>query len=293
MANNNYTQARAKYGGYIGSIQIHATPYLTGVNDPSTENFRVHAPAGFLLCDGSIKNANEFMALSQVLGVGEESKFKKPGVNLRAADEEIDDLGQFQLPDLGSKVIVPSRSVGDYTNDIVGDSELSRVGPEVEVVCNEGTQLTCDFQGNFRGNPTAANFGFRSNPKYTFNTISEAAFLDIENFQGHAHNMTANYINFSTNHQVGGDGKERGEESGNSGAFNIMETSNLNTELLSSHTHKIAKPTQYSSSFAYQLQPFDIPADNVSATLNVNVSDIKKLDNVVTPFIIVTYIIKI
>lgn len=293
MANNNYSQTKAKYGGYIGSIQIHATPYLTGVNDASTEAFRTHAPAGFLLCDGSIKNANEYIALSQVLGVGEESKFKKPGVNLREADEEIDDLGQFQLPDLGSKVIVPSRSVGDYTNDVVGDSELSRVGPEVQVVCNEGTQLTCDFQGNFRGNSVAANYAFRSNPKYTFTTTSAEQFLDIENFQGHAHNTSANYVNYSTNHQVGGDGKERGADSGNSSAFNILETSELNTTALSSHTHKIAKPTLYSSSFAYQLQSFDIPADNVSATLNVNVSDIQKLDNVVTPFIVVSYIIKI
>lgn len=292
MANNNYAQTKAKFGGYIGSIQTHATPYLTGANDSSTTPFKLHAPAGFLLCDGSIKNANEYIALSQVLGVGSESKFKKDNVTLREPDDENGDLGQFQLPDLGSKVIVASRSVGDYTNDFVGDSNLSRVGPQVEVICNEGTQLTCDFLGNFVGQRRETDYDMQANAKFAFPALTEAEFLDIENFQGHTHKVSANYINFSTNHQVGGDGKESGADSGNSGAFNILENSELNTTATSSHVHKLGKPNTYDMNFAYTFEPFEIPADGVSTTLNVSVEDIQKLDNVVTPFIVVTYIIK-
>jgi len=291
--NNNYTQVRAKYGGYIGSIQVHSTPYIRTINDPNSSNFIEHVPAGFLKCDGSIKNASDFYALSKVLGVGVSSKFRKTNVTLREADPETGDLGQFQLPDLGSKVIVPNRSVGDYLNTFVGDTEETRVGPAVEVFCNEGTQLTCDFLGNFVGVPVETSYDFRSNPKFQFEATSSEAFLDIENFQGHAHNASTNYLNYTANHAVGGDGKDGGQDSGNSGAGNRLEQSEGNTTALSTHTHRITKPTQYFHNFQYSHTGFDIPADNVNTTLNVSVEDVNKLDAVVSPFIIVTYIIKI
>lgn len=291
--NNNYAKVRSHYGGYIGSIQVHSTPYLANLNDPNGANFQEHVPAGFLKCDGSIRNAADFVALSQILGVGQNSKFRKSNVELREADQDTGDLGQFQLPDLGSKVIIPSRSVGDYLNTFVGDTDETRVGPAVEVVCNEGTQLTCDFIGNFQGIPVEASYEFRSSPKFQFETTSQSAFLDIENFQGHAHNANTNYLNYTTNHAVEGDGKDGGNASGNSGAGNVLEQSAANTTALSSHTHRITKPTQYTHNFQYQHTTFDIPADNVNTTLNVSVENINKLDAVVTPFIIVTYIIKI
>ena len=291
--NNNYSKVRSYYGGYIGSIQVHSTPYLANLNDPNGANFQEHVPAGFLKCDGSIRNASDYVALSQILGVGQNSKFRKSNVELREADQDTGDLGQFQLPDLGSKVIIPSRSVGDYLNTFVGDTDETRVGPAVEVICNEGTQLTCDFIGNFQGIPVDASYEFRSSPKFQFETTSQAAFLDIENFQGHAHNANVNYLNYTTNHAVEGDGKDGGNASGNSGAGNVLEQSATNTTALSSHTHRITKPTQYVHNFQYQHTTFDIPADNVNTTLNVSVENINKLDAVVTPFIIVTYIIKI
>ena len=291
--NNNYTQVRAKYGGYIGSIQVHATPYIQTTNDPNSADFIQHVPAGFLKCDGSIRNASDFYALSKVIGVGEGCKFKKPNVTLREANLETGDLGQFQLPDLGSKVIIANRSTGDYLNTFVGDTDETRVGPSVEVLCNEGTQLTCDFIGNFVGIPVEVSYPFRGNPKYQFEKTSTEAFLDIENFQGHAHNANTNYLNYTAQHQVGGDGKDGGQDSGNSGSGNRYEATEDNTTLVSSHTHRIDPPTQYNSSFAYQHSTFNIPADNVRTTLNVSVEDITKLDAVTTPFIIVTYIIKI
>lgn len=292
-SNNNYSQVRAKYGGYIGSIQVHATPYIRTINDPNSSNFKQHIPAGFLKCDGSIKNASAFYALSKVLGVGVASKFRKENVTLREADPETGDLGQFQLPDLGSKVIVPNRSVGDYLNTFVGETDETRVGPSVEVICNEGTQLTCDFLGNFVGVPVETSYDFRSSPKYRFEKTSTESFLDIENFQGHAHNASTNYLNYTTQHTTGGDGKDGGRDTGNSGAGNRLEVSSTNTDALSSHTHRITAPSQYFHDFQYSHTGFDIPADNVNSTLNVSVENINKLDNVVSPFIIVTYIIKI
>jgi hypothetical protein len=291
--NNNYSQVRAKFGGYIGSIQVHSTPYISNTNDPNSSDFIDNIPGGFLKCDGSVKNASDFYALSQVIGVGSNCKFKKDNVVLREPDEETGDLGQFQLPDLGSKVVTPNRSTGDYLNIFVGDTDETRVGPAVEVICNEGTQLTCDFLGNFEGIPVLTTYAMKSNPKYSFDTQSTSTLLDIENFQGHAHSANTNVLNFTANHQTGGDGKDNGQQSANSGSGNELEVSNLNTSSLSQHAHKIGKPITYSSSFAYSHVNFPIPADNVNTTLNVSVENINALNEVVTPFIIVTYIIKI
>ncbi|CAF34285.1 virion structural protein [Synechococcus phage S-PM2] len=290
---NNYTHIKAKFGGVVGSIHVHATPFITNTNDPGTPEFAENLPGGYLKCDGSIRNAREFYALSEILGVGTECKFKKPNVTLREADQNTGELGQFQLPDLGSKVLIPSRSVGDYLNTFVSDDEAeSRVGPEIEVFTNEGTQLRCDFIGNFVGQPQQVSYDFNSNPKYNFSTVSTTQFLDIENFQGHAHAVTKGVLNYSAQHAVGGDGKDGGNFSGNSGAGNILEVSESNTTALSEHTHKIQKPSLYTHNFQYSHQPFPIPADNVFTTLNIGVEDLRKLDNVATPFVIVTYIIK-
>jgi hypothetical protein len=291
--NNNYSQIKAHFGGFIGSIQTHATSSLGSVNDPNFTSFQEIIPAGFLKCDGSIQNAQKYLALSKVLGVGSESKFKKLNVDLREPDEETGDLGQFQLPDLGSKVIIPSRSVGDYLSTTVGDTDEYRVGPAAEVICNEGTQLTCDFIGSFEGVPVSTNYDFKSSPKYQFETTSTEQFLDIENFQGHAHDADVGYLNYTTSHIVGGDGKDDGQDIGNSGSGNVLDVSNSNTSALSSHTHKIAKPTLYTQNFQYQHTVFPIPADNVNTVLNISTERITKLDDVVTPFIIVSYIIKI
>ena len=290
---NNYTQIKGKFGGCVGSIQVHATPYVTGSNDPNTEQFRENLPAGYLKCDGSIQNKSEYYALGEILGVGEQSKFRKENVTLREEDVTAGELGQFQLPDLGSKVLIPSRSVGQYTNDLVESTGANRVGPEIEVFSNEGTQLRCDFVGNFVGNPIQTNYDFNSNPKYSFEAISTEATLDIENFQGHAHNVTGKgVLNYTTQHAVGGDGKDGGNFSGNSGSGNVIEVSEINTSVLSTHSHKITKPSTYTHNFQYQHSTFDIPADGVYTTLNIDINDLTKLDAVATPFIIVTYIIK-
>lgn len=292
---NNYTQIKAKFGGCVGSIQVHATPYIAGSNDPGITAFKQHVPAGYLICDGSIRNKSEFYALGEILGVGNESKFKKENVTLREADQNTGDLGQFQLPDLGSKVLIPSRSTGQYISVEVDQTNETRVGPEIEIFSNEGTQITCDFVGNFVGSTPEVFYDFNSSPKYVFPTITTEAFLDIDNFQGHAHNVTGKgVLNYTAQHQVGGDGKDGGNFSGNSGSGNLLEISEVNSTLLSTHTHKITKPASYTHNFAYQIAgPFDIPADGVQSTINIGTTDLRKLDAAASPFIIVTYIIKI
>lgn len=286
---SNYSREKSRYGGYIGSIQIHTSTGLG--SDPQSAQFNNILPAGFLRCNGQVLNAKDYIALSRILGVGDECRFKKENVTLRNPDISQNDLGQFQLPDLGSKVLIPSLGTGDYVNDIVESTGDNRVGPEIEVVSNVGNTIEVSYVGNFRG-LSQNNIRLNSNPSYSMPSRLAATALNIENFQSHAHNSTQTYLNYSAIHRVGGQGKTGGNTPANSGAGMIIETSNLNTTTESTHQHIVGRPVTYTHNFAYSFDNFNIPADGVTSRIDVDLSDEKKLDQVVSPFILVEYIIK-
>ena len=294
----NYTYERSKYGGCVGSIIIHSTPEISGSNDPLTAQFRNTIPAGYLKCDGSVLNAKDFLALSQILGVGDECRFKRDASNVRNADDLTGDLGQFQLPDLGSKVIVGGRGSGTYNNDVVepevasaSNRVINRVGPQIEVICNEGDVITTTFLGNARVDPSGA-LNMLGSPKYILSRNTTETQLDIENFQGHLHQANQSYINYSTRHAVGGEGgKDRQQALGNSGAGNLLDfTFDGGRESL--HDHRITRPTSYSHNFTYSYDEQDIDMTGVTARVDVDISNENKIDQLVTPFILVEYIIK-
>jgi hypothetical protein len=292
----NYSRERSKFGGYVGSIQIHTSPGLG--SDPTSAIFNDILPAGFLRCDGSILEAREYLALSQILGVGQQSRFAKENSILRDANPQLNDLGTFQLPDLGSKVLIPNRGSGDYLNIDVESTGENRVGPEIQALSNVGNRIEVSYLGNFRGQ-AQTNIEFNSNSSYSMPRQSEVEFLEIENFQGHAHNSNAIYLNFSAQHLAGepsgaiGSGKERGASSGNSGAGMYTDISAINVVSgESSHSHKLTKPTIYTQNFRYSFNNFDISADPVSSYVDVDFSKDRKLDTAVAPFILVEYIIK-
>jgi hypothetical protein len=291
----NYSRERSSYGGYVGSIQIHTSPGLG--TDPTSAVFNTILPAGFLRCNGSILEAKNYLALSQVLGIGENSRFAKEGSTLRNADAATGDLGSFQLPDLGSKVIIPSRGSGDYLNDLVDATGESRVGVQIEATSNVGNRINLSYVGNFRG-LAQTDISFNANSSYSMPRNTEPTFLDISNFQGHAHNSNAIYLNFSTRHAAGeppnalGSGKDSGEQSGNSGAGMYTDLSELNTSSDSFHTHRLQKPTSYTQNFKYSFDNFDISADQLTSYLDVDFTRDRKLDTAVAPFTLVEYIIK-
>lgn len=291
----NYSRERSSYGGYVGSIQIHTSPGLG--TDPTSAVFNQILPAGFLRCNGSILEAKNYLALSQVLGVGEDSRFAKEGSSLRSANTTIGDLGSFQLPDLGSKVIIPSRGSGDYLSDVVDATGESRVGVQIEATSNVGNRINLNYIGNFRG-LAQTDIPFNANSSYSMPRNTEAAFLDIQNFQGHAHTSNATYLNFSTRHAAGeppnalGSGKDNGEQSGNSGAGMYIDLGEVNTSSDSSHTHRLQKPTSYTQNFKYSFDNFNISADGLTSYLDVDFTRDRKLDTAVAPFMLVEYIIK-
>lgn len=291
----NYAREKSKFGGYVGSIQIHTSAGLG--TDPSSTTFNNILPAGFLRCDGSILEARDYLSLSQILGVGDACRFAKEGALLRNADPTTGDLGSFQLPDLGSKVVIPSRGSGDYINDVVDSTGESRVGPEISAFSNVGNRIEIGYIGNFRG-LAQTNIDLNSNSTYEMPRNSASAALDINNFQGHAHNSSAIYLNFTTNHAAGepagaiGSGKDNGQASGNSGAGMYLDLTQTNTSTESLHSHRLSKPAIYTHNFRYSFGNFDIPADQVTSYVDVDFSRDRKLDTAVTPFILVEYIIK-
>ena len=92
-----YTNERARYGGVSGTI-IPFPIKMPDTNVPDIGDWRDILPAGYLRCDGSILSATEYPVLAQVLGTGQNSKFRRPDLTLSS--------NQFQLPDLGSKNII-------------------------------------------------------------------------------------------------------------------------------------------------------------------------------------------
>lgn len=289
---SNYTKERSRYGGYIGSIQIHSTNLLANTNDPNSFVFRDTLPAGFLRCDGSIRNASDFLALSKVLGVGANSRFRKENITLREENLAEGDLGQFQLPDLGSKVIIPGLATGNYIGERISDTNTNKVGPEIEVSSNVGNKVRVDYSGTFKA-AAGSEYDMRSNPKMIMPRNVEQETLDIINFQGHAHETNAAQLNISYNHVVGGDGKDSGRFTGNSGAGTLLEFTNPSSATTSTHSHRIEKPFSYASKFKYNYNEFDISIDGVYSELDIDIQDnIRSLDQVVTPFILVEYIIK-
>lgn len=295
---NNYAHKKSYWGGIPGTIQIHTVPGLGFNNDPTTAVFKENLPAGFLKCDGGVKNAKDYYLLSQILGVGQETRFLKPNTIIRDADPDNNDLGQFQLPDLGSKVIVGSRGSGEYFDTILSNSNtgVSKVGVEVTPISNIGDRATVNYIGNM---VISAQSGipFNGTPTYTIDRRTSPYSLAIEEFQGHYHtadnDLGFTVLNFTGNHDITGDGKGSTAFAGNASAGNSLEESGPNTTTgEASHDHSIVRPTSYSSNFSYSYPNINVPLDDMESYVDVNVEDLEVLNQVVTPFIMVHYIIK-
>ena len=71
----NYGFERGKYGCFPGTII--AFPRTLDGKNPNDTDHRAKLPAGFLRCDGSILNGNDYQNLNEILGFVGKSKFRK------------------------------------------------------------------------------------------------------------------------------------------------------------------------------------------------------------------------
>lgn len=286
----NYSREKGKYGGMVGTIQPFCS-YLPLQNDPGSAEFKDLIPAGFLRCDGSIQAAVNYPELASILGTGEQSRFKKPNVTLTD--------NQFQLPDLGSKYIRPGVSTGSYLDYSLQDDENKRkVGSEFTITSNVGNSASVGYNGNFRVTArSAASSGLSllGNPKMIppTNRATDSVALSDVNFQAHGHLANQTVLNYTGRHLTASGGKS-GNDATPYGGNELLPLSppDGTSSSSSTHTHRIDMPGSFPHNFKYGWAQIDAPVDSLTTTVNLSLKNVKTLDNVIAPFILVEYIIK-
>lgn len=199
-----YNREKSKVGTTTGTI-INWSKQLTS-NDPDDANTRDALPAGYLRCDGSIYSADIFPELAAVLGVGAQSRYKKPNVTLLE--------NQFQLPDFGSKKLRASSGSNlglevDLRIQDDNDQEITKSGVGLEVQSNIGTTYEILYQGSFflpsQVIPVTGEPGFtRSTGNYTEEIdVLPNAFLP----HAHFHDGTRTRVRSSLNNEFSAFGR--------------------------------------------------------------------------------------
>jgi len=295
-----YTNERARYGGVSGTI-IPFPIKLPDVNVPDQGDWKNLLPAGYLRCDGSILSATEFPILAGILGVGNNSKFKR-------ADTELTN-DQFQLPDIGSKFVSGGNASGAYLNDTVINEDSNggyRVGAEISVVSLIGDSATISYSGSFEV-ISPGNVEFIGNPQFTTTTSDSRtlkAFLSEQNFQAHGHDADIgvfSYLGQWADSVFVGDttgasqGANDGQNEGSNEPITIQQPTDSGAVV--DHAHLIDFPSSTeiadNNNLRYTFQNTDIDAFGIETTVNLTTNNIYKLDEATPPYILVEYIIKI
>lgn len=291
-----YTNEKAKFGGTSGTI-IPFTIKLPSTNFPNIGDWTVYVPAGYLRCDGSIYRSELFPSLAAILGTGRNCTFAKNPDTLQE--------GFFQLPDLGSKVVRPSRSSGEYFNDTVlqNDAGEKRVGAETVVETLVGDEVTITYTGEFTVEQSDA-INFLGNPFFLAEDNDGRTFasqLNSDNFQPHGHDSDVAVFTYTGVWQDSGftDTGERGDNQGRTEGSNELVTVQ-NPEGSSqnpSHTHDIDLPTstelRNASTFRFYHGQTPIEPNGLETTVTLTTANVTKLDKATSPYIFVEYLIKI
>ena len=297
----NYARQKSHWGGVPGTIQMHTVYGMGFNNDPSTAVFRDNIPGGFLRCDGSILNVKDYLLLSKILGVGTECRFAKENAVLRDPDADTGDLGTFQIPDLGSKVIIGGRGSGEYRDTTMENKpNQNKVGVEVTPQTPLGERLFVNYVSNTGDGmklTAQTSIPFRGNIKYTMDSYVSPEILSIEQYQAHQHEADSHVLNTTASqYRIDGDGLTGDSDtaySANVEAENILDETQPNVQRGSaSHDHRISKPFTYSQNFSYSFPAANIPLDDMESYIDVDTTNLEVLNQVVTPFIMVHYIIK-
>ena len=298
-----YVNEKARFGGVAGTI-IPFTQELPAGNTPNTGNWKAYLPAGFLRCDGSVLSENEYPVLAEILGTGDNCKFKKPDQDLAS--------NEFALPDLGSKYISGSSSSGTFLNSTIQNEDSNqgyRVGSEVEITSLVGNTQTVSYNGVFELVPFTP-LSFIGNPQYKTissdgNTLN--AFLSEQAFQAHGHDATVgvfSYLgNWSDSIYTSNNGAALGgNDAQNEGSNNLIFVQQpTGSSAVVSHSHRVLFPSgadiAAANEMTYQLEEpavgeIEIDPLGLETTVTITTENIYKLDEATPPYILVDYIIK-
>ena len=299
-----YSFEKGKYGIFPGTI-VPFSRKLDG-SDPTSADWTTIVPAGYLRCDGSIKNAIDFPELAKILGVGDASKFRKDNIIL---DEENEGIfgGQFQLPDLGSKHITAGGSSGRYDSiNALSSNEavFPRAGIALELDLNQGSSLEVIYEGKFNIPSVPLNISagrtFVSNlsSALTPQTVSIASYLT----HGHYGNYPQSFLQEPARTSDGGcDGGNECSTLGRdvSPSIGAISLDRLGPQSVgiggslagTEHSHSLPRTTVTRSTTQNTISS-DIDAFNISTTINLSEDSTFKIDDIVSKFILVEYLIK-
>lgn len=296
-----YSFEKGKHGGPTAVI----FPFFTELNGllPLDDDYKEYCPAGFLKCRGQILQADQFPALAELLGVGNQCIYRKEGIVL---DERKEDGtgGTFQLPDLGSKYITASSNPGQYINSTTqdaGNNTINRAGVGVTLE-NAGDSIEFGYTGRFSAPAVTLSFTgqwrFLSPPSRTPETT-----LSIGNFVAHGHKgnytigqrINVNSKGLKLCEWAGGFGctrkgvHTRGSE--NAGVQHLYITfSDAGGD--SSHAHPLGIPSLTTQGPNSTIPAVTLESSGVSTTVNMRTRDLVKMDDIAPKFIIVEYLIK-
>lgn len=292
----NYSFERGKYGVFPGTI-IAFSRTLDG-DDPNGTDWKNYIPAGYLRCNGDILSGVQYPNLKQILGVGQNSKFRKPGVTLEEDVAANQSGGTFQLPDLGAKYVQANSASGVYTALTVQDddnNEIPRVGIETELTLNRGTSVTVNYEGSMAIPQTELEF--LSNQNFGTNlgvvtdqiNVNDTAYLT----HGHYSNLPvwaySNDESYEEDMSVSDSSPEL--QSINSVGIIGQVTPIAGSQELSVHQHVIERsfPTRDTETYIPSTQ---VDGFNVTTAVTLSADNTLKMDDIVPTYILVEYLIK-
>ena len=177
-----YNKEKARHGSMVGTII--SFPVEITSEDPKASINLAKLPAGYIRCDGRILFAEQYPALAEVLGTGDECRFKKPDQALST--------NQFQLPDLRNKHIrsTSSSNIGLYNDLIVQDingNDVVKSGVGLDVIQNIESPYELTYTGDFF--IPIQTVDLRGEPSFTIDTGSYTYETDVAQnmFQPHLH----------------------------------------------------------------------------------------------------------
>lgn len=286
--NKFYTAEKAKYGIFTGAVIPFARTLSGG--SPGGGDYLQYAPAGYLKCNGAIYRSKDYPVLAELLGSGNNSRFKKFNVELQEANNDLSD-GQFQVPDLGAKYINASSFPGGYNNLYTEDSFgniVPVVGVAAELSLNQGTEVQVFYNGSFQVGRTevpfsnAMNFASTLTPAVPTTTIQDIGYL------GHAHfsNVVVKRSGPFTSNDT---------QSGNTSAITVSEELQISqsggSEASTEHGHTIDVSSVSRSTSCFYDQ-FEVSGASLTTTVRMSQENTVKFDDIQHKFILVEYLIK-
>lgn len=297
----NYSYERGKHGAVSGTI--FPFPVKLRGSDPKGTDFKNLLPAGYLRCDGSVLDADDYPSLASVIGVGDSCIYKKDNVILRNNGDN-GTGGQIQLPDLGSKYIKSSASSGGYdaieTTNTVG-SVKKRVGVAVNLSSNISVSPRFEVPFQYTGNFYVGRFEIPifGNFALELDTVSSSDPAGAETFLPHGH--MSNTV--ALKHEGGQYSPTQNSEIDGGGGYtqngryvaDPVETLIPSTGLSIADTvhEHIIQYTSPTSNISSEVEEIFISAENITTNLTVNTDSTTAMNDVQPYFILVEYLIKI